>query len=858
MNMQVFQRARPKMAFVRNILVYSLLAFFVTGTTLASSAQENETRIGIDVESLKDELSQFHRSPELASEIGKIIETLENDTPVATRIDLDLWKLKALGDVSNAQAAADFAYEIYKKYNREEYVSEQQFGDTMQQIVQAVSKTEDIALAFEIIQQLRESLYQDPSTYLSFIVDKSFMEIHIETFDYQRALDIELAILNNPDYMALDVVRDWRYALFNEVAFLYNRLGNGNKALEYVDMSQAALEEISFHPADLTKARALSFGNRGRAYLLIGDYVQAKEMGVAVLETGEELEQHYLVALGNRIIGSAAFHLGDDELAFEALTKGIELAETHEITTMQKYLYKDYALLYEQRGDFEMALAWQKKQFALEVEAQKAAANARSALGNAEFLAFETSQEILNLQHAHEDQQAIAGKDSWIKTLLMTIVVFLLAAGGILTKLIFSLRKGRKELIKSKDEAHLANQMKSDFLASMSHELRTPMNGVLGMAQVLRETPLNEKQKLYVDTMHSSGQSLLAVINDILDFSKIEANKMDLNIEPCHLEDKLQFVVNSMIPSAAEKKLDLRFHYDPELPKNHLVDSERLRQIVTNLVGNAIKFTHEGHVQVNVTGQIIDLQSFIKIDVTDTGIGIDRDKFDLIFEKFTQAEGSTTRRFGGTGLGLAISRKLAEAMKGRLVVTSELGVGSTFTLEIPVNAVSPSTGTRQAPAETTEAATISSQTSTVKTPATKAASKNTLKILVASNDQNYRHTVETVFQHPRMELTFTGNTIAALKNCHASRFNLVLLDAPSSLEAGLVALRTIRRDEHQPGGTKTPIICTLDQTLMARKQALLAAGMDAAVQKPLQKKALADTVIFWLRANIANKSRPAA
>jgi len=673
----------------------------------------------------------------------------------------------------------------------------------MQQIVQAVSKTEDIALAFEIIQQLRESLYQDPSTYLSFIVDKSFMEM----------------------------VRDWRYALFNEVAFLYNRLGNGNKALEYVDMSQAALEEISFHPADLTKARALSFGNRGRAYLLIGDYVQAKEMGVAVLETGEELEQHYLVALGNRIIGSAAFHLGDDELAFEALTKGIELAETHEIATMQKYLYKDYALLYEQRGDFEMALAWQKKQFALEVEAQKAAANARSALGNAEFLAFETSQEILNLQHAHEDQQAIAGKDSWIKTLLMTIVVFLLAAGGILTKLIFSLRKGRKELIKSKDEAHLANQMKSDFLASMSHELRTPMNGVLGMAQVLRETPLNEKQKLYVDTMHSSGQSLLAVINDILDFSKIEANKMDLNIEPCHLEDKLQFVVNSMIPSAAEKKLDLRFHYDPELPN---------------------------HVQVNVTGQIIDRQSFIKIDVTDTGIGIDRDKFDLIFEKFTQAEGSTTRRFGGTGLGLAISRKLAEAMKGRLVVTSELGVGSTFTLEIPANAVSPSTGTRQAPAETTEAATISSQTSTVKTPATKAASKNTLKILVASNDQNYRHTVETVFQHPRMELTFTGNTIAALKNCHASRFNLVLLDAPSSLEAGLVALRTIRRDEHQPGGTKTPIICTLDQTLMARKQALLAAGMDAAVQKPLQKKALADTVIFWLRANIANKSRPAA
>ena len=837
-----------------SLFTYILLALFFTGMSFTSSAQTDEAQVEFSIETIKADLGSLESSPQLIDEINAVIDALEPDTPVTTRIELDLWKLDVLTKISTEQLAAEFAYETYEKYARADYRSEEQFGDTMQQIVRIVAKADNIELALDIVQNLRESLYQTPSTYLSFVVDTIFMEIYIQTFDYERGLNIALSILNNPDYEALEAVQGWRYFLLNEISFLYNRLGNGEKALEHLSLAKEAIDQTSLSPAYLKKAIALNFGNRGRAYLLTGDHAQAREMGVKVLAAGEELQDTYLIAMGHRLIGTASIHLGNEDLAFEALTTAIELAEEHNIVPLQKYLFKDYALLFEKRGEFETALAWQNKQFTLAMQAQEETAAARTALSDVEFRAFEASQKVLKLQHENNHHHALAKKDGWIKSLLMAIVIFLLAGGAVLTKLIFSLRKGRVELIKSKDEAQLANKLKSDFLANMSHELRTPLNGVLGMAQVLQETELGEKQRLYLDTMHSSGQSLLAIINDILDFSKIEANKMNLHIEPTHLEDELQHVINSMIPSATEKELGLSFHYDPALPKSHMVDFDRLRQIVTNLVGNAIKFTHKGHVDIKVTGRVIDRQSFIRIEVIDTGIGIEREKFDLIFDKFTQAEGSTTRRFGGTGLGLAISRKLAEAMNGSLTVASELGVGSTFTLELPAKTVRPDSKTVKPAGKTRTATKVSAQSSDAKTQAANTNEKTTLKVLVASNDQNYRETVGTVLQHPRIDLVFVANSAAALKDGASNHVDLVLLDVPLPLETGLQTLRTINRID----GAKTPVICTLDQTLMAHKYAFASAGMDAQLQKPLQKKELAETVIFWLKASRANTVRPAA
>jgi two-component system, sensor histidine kinase and response regulator len=230
-----------------------------------------------------------------------------------------------------------------------------------------------------------------------------------------------------------------------------------------------------------------------------------------------------------------------------------------------------------------------------------------------------------------------------------------------------------------------AARLKSEFLANMSHEIRTPMNGVLGMLELLRSTSLDAKQRRYTDTLSTSANGLMTVLNDILDFSKIEAGKVELRPCPCRPRLLLEEVAELFAARAETKQIELLCHVHPDVPTNVEVDTDRLRQVITNLVGNAIKFTDLGEVVVRATvTQQRDQECVLDLTVIDSGIGIDAEQQALLFEAFSQVEGSSTRRFGGTGLGLAISRKLVRMMGGELGVTSELGKGSQFSVRIPV------------------------------------------------------------------------------------------------------------------------------------------------------------------------------
>ncbi len=240
-----------------------------------------------------------------------------------------------------------------------------------------------------------------------------------------------------------------------------------------------------------------------------------------------------------------------------------------------------------------------------------------------------------------------------------------------------------EELKNATKAAENANVAKSQFLANMSHEIRTPMNGVLGMAEVLKETELNERQMEFVDTIYTSGTSLVTIINDILDFSKIEAGRLELDPSPFDLQSAVEDVAMLLSSRAREKGIELSIRYHPKTPTAIIGDAGRIRQVLTNLVGNAIKFTHEGYVLVDITGSPdADGKVNLCLKIHDTGIGIPNEKLDHIFEEFTQAEGSTTRRFGGTGLGLTISKRLIDAMSGSIIAESTLGEGSTFIIHI--------------------------------------------------------------------------------------------------------------------------------------------------------------------------------
>lgn len=269
------------------------------------------------------------------------------------------------------------------------------------------------------------------------------------------------------------------------------------------------------------------------------------------------------------------------------------------------------------------------------------------------------------------------------------IVLLLLVPGIAIRSILLQLTRRNAELAIETDRAKQADRAKSEYLANMSHEIRTPLNGMMGMAELLQQTTLDARQQRYADTVSSSGQGLLTIINDILDFSKMDAGQLQLSQAPFRLSRAISDVATLMSAQAQEKGLELVIRIDPDMPRTVVGDVGRIRQILTNLIGNALKFTDSGHVLIDVRATV-DHESgdpacvCVELRVSDTGIGMNADQTCVIFEKFSQVDGSATRRQGGTGLGLAIVRMLVTEMKGKIEVESEVGTGSTFTVTLPL------------------------------------------------------------------------------------------------------------------------------------------------------------------------------
>jgi PAS domain S-box-containing protein len=389
-------------------------------------------------------------------------------------------------------------------------------------------------------------------------------------------------------------------------------------------------------------------------------------------------------------------------------------------------------------------------------------------------------------------------------------------------------RKFAEENLKlAREAADAASRAKSQFLANMSHELRTPMTGVLGMLEFTLDGPLEVQQRDFIETANKSARTLLRILNDILDLAKVEAGKFSIEEKPFVLRDCVSGAIDILVPEARRKSLELNCKVADDLPKTVVGDQVRLLQILTNLLGNAVKYTERGEVKITVTSgpRTPAGKRAINFIIEDSGIGIPANKHEMIFQSFTQADESHTRAYGGTGLGLAISKELVERMGGTISCVSEEGVGSTFSFTLPFAEERVKDETAAKPV--TAAPPISAH------PLTEEFRR--ARLLFAEDDPITRQVIRMMLQRSNFDLDIAENGLQAVELWEQGNYDLVLMDVQMPLMDGFAATGAIREKERANGG-HTLIVAMTAHAFPEDEKRCLAAGMDAYIPKPINMK----------------------
>ena len=420
-------------------------------------------------------------------------------------------------------------------------------------------------------------------------------------------------------------------------------------------------------------------------------------------------------------------------------------------------------------------------------------------------------------QEINRAEQVIHDRDGKKIPILKTCIPLFLNGEEVLLEAFVDIT----ELAESKKLAQEASRIKSEFLANMSHEIRTPMNAIIGFSDLLIETELTEEQLDYLQTITGSTHNLLMLINDILDLSRIESGRLNIEMVNADLSSIIKHLESLMLPLATKKKIELHFHTDPSVPKNIVTDSMRLSQCLINLISNSIKFTKEGGVYVTIALDTLNGKSAIRLDIKDTGIGVPKEKQDLIFESFSQADNSTTRKYGGTGLGLTITKKLVELMDGQIQMESVLGEGTVFSIVLPTQTE------RIVHAEEPNQNYTPDVTGEPKWKTFDAA------VLVAEDNLANQLLIVKLLEKHGITVTVVSDGLQALQSIKKDSFDMILMDMQMPVMNGYEATNILRT-----ASINIPVIALTASAMVEDRKKCLNAGCDDYLCKPIDRAQL--------------------